>query len=121
MMNGRVDFVEEVCNWNIVRDNLSYSPSLEYSMLDEEIGEYMEGGITGDTVNQAKELADVAVVAIGGLIKLCAGDIDKVQDILLLVTAANNLKLEEKIEGKIQKGPNWLSPEPAISEVLEDV
>ena len=30
-------------------------------------------------------------------------------------------KLEEKIEGKIQKGPNWLSPEPMIAEVLEDV
>lgn len=121
MMDGRKDFIEEVAEWNTVRDNLNYSPSLEYSMLDEELEEYMEAGVTGDIVGQADALADILVVAAGGLAKLCGGDIDKVQDILLVVTAANNLKLEEKIEGKIQKGPNWIAPEPLIREILEDV
>ncbi len=118
-MNGRLDFVEEVTNWNVVRDNLGYSPSLEYSMLDEELGEYMEGGITGDVTNQAKELADIAVVAIGALAKLCDGDLEKIQDILLAVTACNNLKPTERVNGKIVKGDKYTSPEPMIEEILE--
>jgi len=120
MMDGRVDFIEEVANWNIVRDNLRYSPSLEYSMLDEELNEYMEAGITGDVVGQADALADILVVAAGGLVKLCKGNIDKVQDILLAVTAANNLKPEEKVDGKIIKGDKYIAPEPMIKEILDE-
>ena len=120
MMDGRVDFIEEVGNWNIVRDNLRYSPSLEYSMLDEELNEYMEAGITGDVVGQADALADILVVAAGGLVKLCKGNIDKVQDILLAVTAANNLKPEEKVDGKIIKGDKYIAPEPMIKEILDE-
>ena len=113
------NFVEEVCRWNIERGNLTYSPSLEYSMLDEEVGEYKEAGITDDRIGQADALADTAVVAIGGLIKLCGGDIDKVEDILLAVTAANNTKSDTKNEaGKITK-PEWfVGPEDMIKEVL---
>jgi len=119
MMGNRIDFVEEVVYWNVARENLVYSPSLEYSMLDEELEEYMEGGITGDRTNQAKELADIAVVSIGALAKLCDGDIEKVQDILLAVTACNNLKPTEKVNGKIVKGDRYISPEPMIEEILD--
>ena len=118
MMDGRIDFVEEVVYWNVSRDNLVYSPSLEYSMLDEELGEYMEGGITDDRVNQAKELADIAVVSIGALAKMCDGDIEQVQDILLAVTACNNLKPTARKNGKIIKGDKYMSPEPMIEEIL---
>jgi predicted HAD superfamily Cof-like phosphohydrolase len=120
MMEGRIDFIEEVAEWNIVRDNLLYSPSLEYCMLDEELNEYMEAGIAGDEVAQADALADILVVAAGGLTKLCKGDIDKVQDILLIVTAANNLKPKDKVNGKIIKGDRYVAPESAIKEILND-
>ena len=120
MMDSRLDFVTEVAEWNINRDNLMYSPSLEYSMLDEELEEFMEGGITGDTINQAKELADIAVVAIGGLTKLCGGDLEKIQDILLAVTSCNNLKPTEKVDGKIIKGDKYVSPEDMIEDILDD-
>jgi len=121
MMDGRLDFVEEVCMWNIERSNLRYSPSLEYSMLDEEVEEYMEAGISGDIVGQADALADTAVVAIGGLVKLCDGDIEKVQDILLAVTAANNTKSTEKNEdGKIVKPEGFVGPEGMIEDILSD-
>ena len=120
MMGNRIDFVEEVISWNVVRDNLMYSPSLEYSMLDEELEEYMEGGITGDRTNQAKELADIAVVAIGALAKLCNGDSEKVEDILLAVTSCNNLKPTEKVNGKIVKGDDYFSPEGMIEDILEE-
>ena len=110
--------LDEMMDWNIVRDNLRYSPSLEYSMLDEELNEYMEAGITGDTVGQADALGDLIVVATGGLIKLCGGDKQKVSDILLAITAANNLKPEEKVNGKIIKGDKYVAPEPMIESIL---
>ena len=122
MMDGRLDFVTEVSEWNITRENLRYSPSLEYSMLDEELNEYMKAGITDDTVGQADALGDIAVVAIGGLIKLCDGDIDKVQDILLVITAANNTKSSTKNDaGKITKPDNFVGPEGMIEDILDDV
>lgn len=115
------DFVNEVCIWNEVRDNLRYSPSLEYSMLDEELGEYMEAGITGDEVGQADALADIAVVALGGLYKLTGGDLDALHSILTAVTAANNTKSSTKNkEGKITKPDNFVGPEVMIGRILND-
>ena len=120
MMNGRLDFIEEVANWNEVRSNTGYVSSLEYAMLDEELEEFMEAGITGNYVDQADALADILVVAAGGLWKLCGNDIDKVQDILLAVTAANNTKSSEKdINGKITKPANFVGPESMIKEILD--
>ena len=113
-------FIEEVAEWNIVRSNLTYSPSLEYSMLDEELNEYMEAGITGDIVGQADALADILVVAAGALTKLCKGNRNKVNDILLAVTTANNLKPEEKVNGKIIKGDKYIAPEPMIERILDE-
>lgn len=121
MMDGRIDFVNEVADWNINRDNLRYSPSLEYSLLDEEVNEYMEAGITGDLVGQADALADIAVVALGGLTKLCNGNVLAVQDILLAVTAANNTKSSTKdSNGKITKPANFVGPERMIKDILDD-
>ena len=112
-------WVGEVQDWNEVRDNLRYSPSLEYSMLDEELGEYMEAGITDDRVGQADALADILVVATGALYKLCEGDPYKFDDIMLAVTAANNTKSAEKnAEGKITKPDNFVGPESMIEGIL---
>ena len=120
MMNGRLDFIEEVANWNEVRSNKGYVSSLEYAMLDEELEEFMEAGITGDKVGQADALADILVVAAGGLYKLCGGNIGKVQDILLAVTAANNTKSSEKNKyGKITKPDDFIGPEDMIREILD--
>ena len=85
------NWINEVQDWNETRDNLRYSPSLEYSMLDEELGEYMEAGISGNRVDQADALGDILVVATGALYKLCGGDKEKFDDIMLAITAANNL------------------------------
>ena len=113
------DFVNEVCMWNEERDNLEYNPELEYNMLSEEIDEYYEACMLQSDVAQADALADTAVVAIGGLFKLCKGDLEKVHDILLAVTAANNSKSSTKnSEGKITKPKNFVGPEGMISKIL---
>ena len=114
------NWIKEVQDWNEVRDNLRYSESLEYSMLDEELGEYMEAGITGDRVGQADALGDILVVATGALYKLCEGDAGKFDDIMLAITAANNLKPEDKVNGKIIKGDKYITPEPIIEAILYD-
>jgi len=109
---------EEVMMWNEERDNLRYSPSLEYSMLDEELNEYMEAGLIGDKVAQADALGDILVVAVGSLYKLVEGDKQKFEDIMLAITSANNLKPTEKVDGKIIKGDKYIAPEPMIEDIL---
>ena len=112
-------FVDEVCMWNIERDNLKYDPAAEYAMLDEEVEEYLEASITGNKIGSADALADTAVVAIGGLCKLCGGDIQKVKEILMAVTSANNTKKSDKnSKGKIVKPKNFVGPEGMIEKIL---
>lgn len=113
------DFINEVCMWNEERDNLDYNPSLEAGMLVEEVQEYVEAAQSEDLVGQADALADVAVVAIGGLYKLTGGDLEDLHLILTAVTAANNTKSSTKdANGKITKPKDFVGPEGMIRKVL---
>lgn len=113
------DWVQEVQMWNEERDNMSYSPVLEGSMLDEEVGELLEAYNNDDLVGQADALGDVIVVAVGGLFKLVGGDVNKFNDIMLAITAANNTKSSTKNEvGKITKPSNFVGPEAMIEKIL---
>ena len=51
MMNS--DFINEVCMWNEERDNLKYTSSLEYAMLDEELDEFMDFKRNDITLNDS--------------------------------------------------------------------
>lgn len=120
-MEGRLDFIEEVASWNEVRDNTHYSNRLEADMILEELDEYVDACIQGDLVGQADALADILVVAAGSLFKLCDGNISKVHDILLVVTAANNTKSSTKnAQGKITKPVDFVGPEDMIEVILND-
>ena len=120
-MSFKCDFVDEVCMWNEERDNLVYLPDLEYNMLAEELLEYKEAVYSNYRVDQADALADIAVVALGGLFKLCNGDLEDVHLILTAVTAANNTKSSTKnAEGKITKPANFVGPEGIIRRILND-
>jgi len=113
------NLIERVADWNITRDNLLYSPSLEYSMLDEELDEYMEAGQKSDKVNEADALADLVWVALGGLTKLCNGDRVKVKAIMRVVADANDTKSKEKNDkGKITKPKDFVEPQAAIESIL---
>jgi len=113
-------WVEEVQDWNEDRDNMRYTSSLEYAMLDEELVEYLEAALIGDKVGQADGLADILVVATGALYKLCEGDKYKFDDIMLAVTAANNTKSATKNErGKITKPDDFVGPESIIKVILD--
>ena len=110
------DIINEICRWNEVRDNLEYNKDLEYQMLKEELLEYI---VAQDIVDQADAIADIIFVAAGSLFKLCNGDSQKVEDILLAVTGANNLKPTTKdSDGKIVKGDDYVKPEPMIESIL---
>ena len=109
--------IEEICNWNEER-GLATEPidvSLEYEMLKEELIEL----IVADTrVDVADALGDIIFVAVGSLYKLTK-DVDKVKDILLAITAANNQKKQEVNGiGKIIKPDDFVGPESMIEEIL---
>ena len=113
------DFIQEVQEWNDVRGNYGYSVELEEAMLEEELNEYKEAVDNEDRVGQADALADILVVAVGSLYKLCGNDKIKMNDILLAVTAANNTKSSTKNSaGKITKPDNFVGPERMIAKIL---
>ncbi len=105
--------------WNEERDNLSYSCVREGAMLQEEVEELGEAYRNGTIVDEADAYADIIFVAVGSLYKLCGGDKAKVEDILMVVTAANNLKTQAKdSDGKIVKPEGFAKPEGMIAEIL---
>jgi predicted HAD superfamily Cof-like phosphohydrolase len=110
--------IQEICDWNAVRGNTEYHPVLEGAMLDEELDEFLDAYNLNDKVEQADALADIIFVAVGALYKLTGCNEEKVEDILLAVTAANSLKPKEKVNGKIIKGDNYIEPQPLIKEIL---
>jgi predicted HAD superfamily Cof-like phosphohydrolase len=111
--------LEEIMNWNEERGNTTYSCVREGSMIQEELEELGAAYRGGDIVDEADALGDIIFVAVGSLYKLCGGDKDKVYDILLAITAANNLKSSTKdSNGKITKPKDFVGPEEMIRKVL---
>lgn len=117
---NKMDIIHEVCEWNLERGNIVYDKDLEGKMIDEELTEYAVACLEPQSiVDQADALADLVFVTIGSLFKLTGGDEQKVRDILLVVSAANNLKGKDKNEdGKVQKPEGFSGPEGMIEEIL---
>ena len=111
-----MNIIQDICEWNEVRENYSFNKALEYNMLDEELQEFIKAV---ERVDDADALADLIFVAVGSLWKLAGCDTQKVEDILLAVTAANNLKSATKNEdGKITKPKDFVGPEKMIERIL---
>ncbi len=111
------NLINDICVWNYVRGNTEYKGDLEYSMLAEELEEY---GVSRDLPNTAKELADIIFVAVGSLYKLTGANHIKVGEILQLVVDANQAKgIKKNIDGKVQKGKDYVNPEDDIAKILE--
>lgn len=104
---GRVGF------WNQDRGLDEYDCMHEYSMLDEELTEYL---FSGDKANEAKELSDIIFVAVGSLIKL-TGSPKKAEKIFELVCNNNDLKGKETIAGKVIKDEEL----PNVEELIESI
>ena len=109
--------IEEICNWNEER-GLATDPidvSLEYEMIKEELIELL---VADTRVDVADAFGDIIFVAIGSLYKLTK-DVDKVKDIMLAITACNNLKGKDTLSGKITKPEDFVGPESMIKGILD--
>ena len=114
------ELLVEIMNWNEDRGNTEYSCVREGSMIEEELHELGDAYRNGTEVDEADALADIIFVAVGSLYKLCKGDQQKVLDILMVVTAANNLKTQAKdSDGKIVKPEGFVGPEGMIEAILD--
>ena len=107
--------INEISTWNYIRGNRNFREKLEYSMLAEELQEFLEA----DTdVDKADALADLIFVAVGSLYKL-TGDTYKAEAIMAEVIKANFRKGATKNEfGKIIKPDDFVGPEVEIAKVL---
>ncbi len=114
------NIIQEIQEWNDERGNYTYDRYLEGEMLEEELGEYaLASMVPNDLVDEADALADIIFVAVGSLYKLCGNDKVKFNDIMTVVTAANNLKGKEKdSNGKVSKPKNFEGPEKMIAKIL---
>jgi predicted HAD superfamily Cof-like phosphohydrolase len=93
----------------------------EYNEKEEEIVDYFQSdeGQLMIKVNRADALADIIFVAVGSLYKL-VGDVNKTEDILNAVIAANNTKSTKKNEqGKITKPKDFVGPEDIIKNIIK--
>ena len=111
--------LDEIMDWNEERGNTDYSCIREGAMIEEELHELGDAYRNGTIVDEADALADIIFVAVGSLYKLCGADKQKVNDILIAVTAANNLKTQTKdADGKIIKPSDFIGPEEMIEAIL---
>lgn len=112
----RLDLIQEVYDWNNERDLIGdrIDVDLEYTMIKEELLELL-GAPT--RVDVADALGDIIWVALGSLSKLTQ-DVDKVSDIMLAISAANNTKGKDTASGKITKPIDFVGPESMIEKVL---
>ena len=111
----------EIMDWNEDRGNTAYSCIREGAMIEEELHELGDAYRNGTIVDEADAIADIIFVAVGSLYKL-TGSKRKTKDILMVVTAANNLKTQAKDkDGKIVKPEGFVGPEGMIEEILNDV
>jgi len=113
------NLVEDIYQWNNERGliNKRFDLDLEYDMLKEELIELL---VAEDKVEVADALGDIIFVALGSLIKLTKSE-QKVNDIMLAITAANNQKQQEVSGiGKILKPDNFIGPEEMIGRILGD-
>jgi len=88
---------------------------MRHRLLDEEMVELFDAGITGDIVEVADAIADCFYILIGTAIEY--GIADKLVDVFNEVHRSNMSKLGEngkpiyREDGKILKGPNYSQPQ----------
>lgn len=111
------NIINDISVWNYVRGNTKYDGELEYRMLKEELEEF---SVSRNKANAAKELADIAFVALGSLYKLSGANSFKAEAIMTEVIKANQAKGTKKVEGKVQKGTTYSNPETLIKKILQE-
>jgi hypothetical protein len=88
---------------------------MRHRLLDEEVVELFDAGITGDVAEVADAIADCFYILIGTAIEY--GIADKLIDVFNEVHRSNMSKLGEngkpiyREDGKVLKGPNYSRPE----------
>lgn len=113
----KYDILDEICMWNEERGLTEFDINLEDDMLREELTEFL---LASNDVDRADALGDLIIVAVGSLFKLTGGNSKKVEDILMAITSANNLKGTTKNSaGKITKPANFVGPEWLIEQILK--
>ena len=110
--------IQDIFEWNLDRGLIhkDFDLDLEYDMLKEELIELI---VADNKVDVADALGDLIFVAVGALSKLTK-DEQKVKDIMLAITTANNQKTQEVSGiGKILKPDDFVGPEKAIGLILD--
>ncbi len=94
---------------------------LRYSLIKEELEEYLEAANKGDLVEVADALGDILYVTFGTIVE--HGLQDKMQEVFDEIQRSNMSKLGEdgkpifRDDGKVLKGPNYFRPD--IKKIIE--
>lgn len=110
---------QRIIDWNAARYNQEYDATLLYNLLYEEIEEFY---VAETDVDELDALIDLIYYAIGGMWKmgLNARQIDAA---IHVVCDSNDSKPAKKtpshIKANIDKGAEFIPPEPRLQEILD--
>ena len=114
-------FIARITSWNRQRYAQEYNQDLTVDLLYEEIGELNEA--TTD-VDRLDALVDVTYIAIGAMWKLGLSEPQIVAAIHAVCDANASKRVDSMtpshIKANLDKGPDFIAPEPRLQEILND-
>jgi hypothetical protein len=114
-----MSFIRRITAWNKARYEQKYDHDLSSELLQEELIEFFEAK---NDVDKLDALVDMIYIAVGAMWKmgLSASQIKQAIDI---VCDSNDTKSATKtpphIKANIDKGPDFIRPEPRLEELLK--
>ena len=115
------EFITRVIAWNSQRYNQEYSHDLTVDLLYEEIGELYE---STEDVDKLDALVDIVYVVVGAMWKLGLTEAQIVQAIHVVCDSNASKRIDNNtpshIKANLDKGPNFITPEPKLQEILNE-
>ena len=111
-----------MCKWNAKRYEQKIDFNLLATLLDEELDEFGVAYVDNVEVDQLDALIDIIYIAIGGMWKMGL-NAEQIEAAIHVVCDSNDSKSAKKtpshIKANIDKGAEFIPPEPRLQEILD--
>lgn len=112
--------IPRITYWNSQRYKQVFDHKLTFRLLDEEVDELYRASTDIDKLDA---LVDIVYVAIGAMWKLGLSP-EQITQAIHVVCDSNDSKEVERVEAFVKanmnKGPNFVPPEPRLQEILNE-
>jgi len=113
-----ISAIRRIVDWNEKRYPQVYNKDLQNALLGEEIGEFFDAETE---VDQLDALVDTVYIAIGAMWKMGLSP-EQIREALQTVCDSNDSKdakmNDPAVKANMDKGENYVAPEPKLQEIL---